>query len=240
MPLTPEQQARLDRLIEALRRMPSREGLLNVYHSDQGEPITAAHEEVGPEADAIRTHNLRAYLTALLERGSDVLLCGEAPGFFGATYSGISFSSEREIAAGDFPFADCRLLPGAQNGTRPLMKESSALYIWRAMARMKVPAVLWNSLQNHPFPPGHPTKNRTPRPDEILLGQESLQCMLDLVQPRMIVAIGRTGQNALAHLGLDVPYVRHPANAGSTQMMEMLEELGLLEPPPPPAQASLF
>lgn len=226
--MTPEPSAALDRLIEALRAMPSREGLMNPYHSARAPGISAVHEEIGPVADEIRVANLTSYLTTLLEAGSDVVMCGEAPSAVGTRWTGIAFTSEREVAAGAFPLADCALLPGAAAGQRDLMQEASALYVWRAAARARVPPLLWNAVQLHPHPTGDARTNRTPDRDEVAWGQDSLECLLELARPRLVVALGRTAERALADLGVEACYVRHPAHGGSTRMMAMLEELGVV------------
>jgi uracil-DNA glycosylase len=228
-----------DDLIAALRQIPSRDGLMNPYHSDQGRPVPAIADEIGPEADRVRTRNLRNYLATLLGAGSDVLFCGEAPSAVGQIWTGVAFTSERELLTPEFPLEGCSLLPGARSGDRPLMKEPSALYIWRALRRMKTPAVLCNALAAHPFPLGEPARNRTPKSDEVAIGSDSLRCLIDLIRPRLIVAVGQTAERALGRLGVQSVTVRHPSYGGSTQMMRQLEELGLLAPESHEAQQAL-
>lgn len=227
-PTRPSNPAALDRLVEALRAMPSREGLMNPYRSARAPDVSAVAEEIGRDADRVRTANLRAYLDAVLGAGADTLLCGEAPSCVGTRWTGIPFTSERETASGDFPLEACHLLRRAARGERPLMKEASALYVWRALARAPVPVVLWNALQLHPHPPGDPRANRTPADAEVELGRESLERLIELVRPRRIVALGRTAERALKRMGHDAVYVRHPAHGGSTRMMRGLEALGVI------------
>lgn len=229
----------LDELLDSLKALPSEDGLMNPYHSASG-PGTAAADEIGAEADALRTRNLRRYLTNALDQGADVILCGEAPGYQGCRYSGIAFTSEVEIVRGGFSALEgTAVLPRARNGGRTLMREPSAQAIWEAMHRAPKAFIAWNSVCLHPHEPGQPHTNRTPRKDEVTLGAESLGRLLDLVQPRLVVAVGRTAERALEDLDVDAAAVRHPAYGGKPEMLQGLEALGVIGPRQPP-QASLF
>jgi uracil-DNA glycosylase len=238
--LTLDQKAKLDLYIEAVKALPSRDGLMNPYSSRTGSAAPDSQDEIGAEADEIRVHNLRVVMTELLAAGSDVLMCGEAPGHLGARQSGYAFSSEREIASGRFPFQDCRLLAGAAERRRPLREEPSALYMWRAIDRMPKPATFTNACPLHPHQPGSAYTNRTPKRDEVRMGQESLARLIDLVQPRLVIAVGRTAERALKDLGVAATTVRHPSYGGAPVMLQQLEELGVITPAPPSAQQSLF
>jgi uracil-DNA glycosylase len=238
--MTPKQQADLDRLMEALKRLPSSDGLMNPYASAKGTYAADSQDEIGETADDIRLHNFRSIVSSLLDAGSNVILCGEAPGYQGARAVGYAFSSEREVQAAHFPFQDCRLLPGAASGERKLYHEPSALYIWRAMARAKAPAILHNAVPLHPHQPGKAYTNRTPTREEVALGHESLSLLIELVQPRLVVAVGKTAERALRDLGVESRTVRHPSYGGASTMLRQLEELGVIGPPPSDPQQSLF
>lgn len=220
--------------------MPSSDGLFSPYGSANGSFAKDSRDEVGEEADRIRIHNLRTYLTHLIHAGSDVILCGEAPSYAGCRFSGCAFSDEFRIAAQKFPFSGCELLPGARNRDRELMKERSASIVWDALERSYTMPVLWNSIQLHPHTPGKALTNRTPSREEVELGRESLEALIELVQPRLIVAVGRTAEKALERIGYQAEYVRHPAHGGNRKFVEGLERLGLIKKEGPPAQRTLF
>lgn len=221
---------RLDALIHSLKALPSAVGLFNPYASASAERTADSRDEVGAEADQVRTHNLKTYLRNLLDAGADVILCGEAPSFAGCRFSGIAFSDEVRVSEQRFPFQGCQLLPAAASLQRPLMKERSASVVWDALGRAPVLPVLWNSIQLHPHPPGVALKNRTPRTDEFELGHESLRTLIELVRPRLVVAVGRTAEKALQQIDQPAAYVRHPAHGGHTQFLQGLEELEVIHP----------
>jgi hypothetical protein len=84
-------EAGFNRLARALRSLPSSDSLMNPYASAGGTYAVDSGDEIGRAADLLRLNNLRSYLSALLSRGADVLLVGEAPGHLGARQSGIYF-----------------------------------------------------------------------------------------------------------------------------------------------------
>ena len=233
-------ESKLNDFLEMLTRLPSEDGLMNPYASARCPDAPAAFEEVGAEADQLRLNNLENYVRDLVTVGSDVLLCGEAPGYQGCRFSGIAFTSERELVQGEFPLNKCRVMDDLRQGRRPMMKEPSALYVWRALERAPSKAILWNAVQLHPHEPGKPLSNRTPTKEEVELGRESLELLIELVQPRLIVALGKTAERALARIGVDAEGVRHPSYGGAAKMERQLEELGVIGPAPPPVQRSLF
>lgn len=240
MSLTPQQKEALTKLINALQAMPSSDGLFSPYGSAKGSYAEDSRDEVGEEADHIRTHNLRTYLTHLLQAGADVILCGEAPSYAGCRFSGCAFSDEVRLAAQEFPFSGCQLLPRARNNQRELMKERSASVVWQALKRSSTMPVLWNSVQLHPHIPGKALTNRTPTREEVELGRPSLEALIELVQPRMIVAVGRTAQKALERMGYQAEYVRHPAHGGHREFVKGLERLGVIRKEKTYTQGVLF
>lgn len=227
-------------LIDVLAALPHQDGLFNPYASTALLPTPTAYDEVGEEADAIRRSNLKRYLENVTAAGADVVLCGEAPGYQGCRFSGVAFTSEVQIAERRPELAGLELLPQARGGRRKFMREPSAQAVWEAMDRAPRPFILWNSVQLHPHTPGSPLTNRTPRREEVALGKASLLLLLELVKPRLVVAVGNTAQAALASLGIESEAVRHPAYGGKPHFLKGLETLGVIGPRAPELQHSLF
>ena len=158
-----------------------------------------------PGAAAIRLANLRTYLERRAR--ADIVCVGEAAGYQGMRWSGIAFTSERDLAGWGPPYR-----PTAGDRPRP-WSEPSGTIVHRTLARLGCEhrVILWNTVPTHPHHPGRPLSNRRPRRDEIAAGAAHLERLLDLVRPRTLVAAGRVAESVL---GDRASYVRHPANGG--------------------------
>jgi hypothetical protein len=171
-----------------------------------------------PNGSLVRQSNLLAYLTS--RQRPQLMLLGEAPGYQGARFSGVAFTSERS-------------LPAAQRTSlRPEgWSEPSATIIHGALALhgLEETTVLWNACPLHPAKPGLPLSNRTPGESEIAAGLPWLERLIALLEPGLIVCLGRSAQKLLP----GAPAIRHPANGGATLCRAGLATLvaqGLVRP----------
>lgn len=221
----------LEEFKQILKSLPSRDGLLNPYNSTSGSFAEDSGEEISDLADEIRLENLVTFLTNISEKGGRALLCGEAPGYQGCRFSGVAFTSEREVLAGLHPeLTGCQVLPEVARGQRHPMKEPSGQAVWEAMRRTERPFFLWNSVQLHPHKEGQSLTNRTPKKAEVELGRQSFGKLLELISPSRIVAIGRTAEKALQDWGYSIDIVRHPAYGGKPDFLKGLESMGVIGP----------
>jgi hypothetical protein len=199
--------ADLDRFFALLRAVPV---------PDDAEPL---YDDGTPEG-ALRLANLERYLALLTERGGpDTVLVAEAPGWRGATITGIPFVSIRELTArpglitGD-PAGDGFAVPADPAALR----EASAAFVWRALADWPRPLpVAWPVYPHHPFRTGDRRTNRTPRPAEVRAGAPAALALIAALGVRQVVAVGRKAQGALALAGVDAHAVRHPAQGGAAE-----------------------
>ena len=169
-----------------------------------------------PDAPATRRANLAAYLA---ERPAPVaVLAGEAMGWRGGRFSGIAFTSERQLADWGAPYAQSSLHPGGWT-------EASATIIHGVLAETELErrVVLWNTVPFHPHPPGRPLANRAPRAGEVELGRPFLERLLGILAPTQVIAVGRVAESALGDLATGC--VRHPAQGGATQCRAGLRAL---------------
>lgn len=168
---------------------------------------------------ALRLANLERYLGLLSDADSTVLLVAEAPGWRGATVTGVPFMSVKELAArpglitGD-PDGDGFLMPDAPAAPW----EASAAFVQRALANWPRPLpVAWPVYPHHPFQPGDRATNRTPRLAEVRAGAPVALELIAALGVRIVIAVGRKAQGALALAGVEAHAVRHPAQGGSTE-----------------------
>jgi uracil-DNA glycosylase len=167
-----------------------------------------------PDAAALRRANLRFYLEQ--RRGADIVAVGEAAGYQGMRWSGIAFTSERDLLRWGSPYRPtCR--------TRVWSEPSGTIVHGLLEARRaESRVILWNTVPTHPHQPGKPLSNRRPTVSEITAGRKLTEHFLDLVRPRVLIAVGRIAQAALATMHRDARYVRHPANAGATAFRQQM------------------
>jgi uracil-DNA glycosylase len=158
-----------------------------------------------PDAAAIRLTNLRHYVAERSE--ADVLAVGEAAGYQGMRWSGIAFTSEFDLLRWGDPYRR------SSRRARP-WKEPSGTIVHGVLDELGAEwrVILWNIVPTHPHLDGKPLSNRLPRREEITAGTVFVERLAGIVQPRLLIGIGRIACAALP----DAHYVRHPAQSGAT------------------------
>lgn len=156
---------------------------------------------------AVRLANLRRYLDE--RRSADVVAVGEAAGYQGMRWSGIAFTSERDLLRWGAPY---RLTSDRPEG----WSEPSGTIVHRVLERLGAErrVVLWNTVPHHPHHPGRPLSNRRPSAGEVAAGAAYVERLLEQLQPRLVLAVGRIAEGVL---GDRAGYIRHPANGGATE-----------------------
>jgi hypothetical protein len=203
---------------------PSRPGLFNPWR-DWCDADDRSNLQGGPEGRLSR-------LAAHLDCEPRYIICGQSPGWRGCRYSGVAFTSERQIMEGVVP----RIAPTSNRLTLdgpgipfggPLT-EPSATIMWNTLHRLGIAgdAVLWNALQLHPHQPLQPSTNRTPTWAEIEIGAPALEMLLEAFPDAKVIAIGLKSEELLRSLDmLPNGQLRHPAYGGARQFAEGMRRL---------------
>jgi len=159
-----------------------------------------------PDAPAIRLANLRSYLAE--RQGADILAVGEAAGYQGMRWSGIAFTSERDLARWGLPY---RPTSTARKGG---WSEPSGTIVHGLLEELGAErrVILWNTVPTHPHLSGKPLSNRRPTREEVIAGRVFVERLVGIVRPRVLVGVGRIACEALP----EAQYVRHPAQSGAT------------------------
>ena len=185
------------------------------------------YRDVHPELDhphgaGVRRQNLRLYLEAFA--GERFVLVGEAAGYAGCRFSGIPFTCEAQLVGAEpLSWTLGRDLARSSTAVRP-WAERSAKIVWGALGA-RTDCVLWNAFPWHPFSETSPLSNRAPGrnlPD----GEEALRCLLSLFPEARPYAVGRVAQRALANIGVQAPYIRHPSHGGKPRFVASVSALG--------------
>lgn len=183
---------------------PSTETLFNQYHDTNlsVDRITAPF---------IRQHNLEKYLHSLSDNPT-TLVIGEAPGPWGCRFSGVPFTSEQQLCTHRLP------LQGQQSSnTDTAYTSRSSQVFWNTMLQYHPHFLVWNAIPYHPHHHNNHLSVRNPTKTEIAAHQKQLIAVYVLVQPTLVIAIGRTAEYALNRAGIANHYVRHPSYGGATQ-----------------------
>jgi hypothetical protein len=206
------QEAFWSLLEQQLFGTPSVDGLFNQYRD--GVPDLDQ-----PDGAAIRRQNFRSYLDGFKDR-PDLLLVGEAAGYRGGRFSGVAFTSERQLLTpGMLPFQ------GEPSSLHGPYTEISATLVWGEMRRTERRALHWNCVPVHAHKPGIYLSNRNPIPREVIVFQPLLEGLCQVLGQCSIVALGRRAELALTNLGIRHQYVRHPASGGAPAFRRDLRTL---------------
>lgn len=178
-----------------------------------------------PNAPAIRQRNMRRYLETY-EAPPPLLLVAEAPGPWGCRFSGVPLVSEAKLVDEAFP------IHGEPSGIQEAPhKEYSAGIYWRVLQPYFPHFFTWNSVPFHPHPEDEPLAIRTPRRSEVRAFEPVLRRLVQALQPRRVVAVGRKAERALQEVGTACTYVRHPSQGGARKfeagVRDILDALNL-------------
>lgn len=171
----------------------------------------------GPPGNMVRRANLALALGLAHERGPDLLLIGEAPGYNGARRTGVPFTSERLLLAGLSPLgqfgAERGFMVTDEDGRRT--GEQTATIVYRELSALGLFAAGWNAYPLHPHRRGDDQSNRAPRAGELALGRPFLARFLALFPGVPVLAMGNVAHGALTALGVPHTRLRHPAQGGA-------------------------
>jgi hypothetical protein len=213
-----EWQKRCDRLLDLLMAFTGPGRVFNQYR------------DVQPDLDApggamVRRRNLRCYLEAF--SGAHYILVGEAAGYAGCRFSGIPFTCESQlIGPGRLSWTrppDVARTLGPSSRAETLWAERSATMVWEMLGERR-DCLLWNAFPWHPMGERGPLSNGQPG-REVGQGAEALRCLLALLPAARPYAVGRVAQRALADLGREAPYIRHPSHGGKNKFAAALAGL---------------
>jgi hypothetical protein len=168
------------------------------------------------DAPAIRRRNLSLVLDAAIAHGVDSLWIARDLGYRGGRRTGLALTDEVHLAAHAALFG---ALPLARATKGPAVAERTATIIWQVLKSLDRPIFLWNVFPLHPHERDEPMSNRCHTRAERQECRPILMWLLDTLQPKTVVAIGRDAQLALAELDIEANKVRHPSYGGQSEFV---------------------
>lgn len=181
-------------------------------------------------AAEIRRHNLKLVLEAALAGGVDSVWIGRDLGHRGGRRTGLALTDEFQLAAHASLYGT---LPLTRATRGPAVAERTATIVWQVLRDINRPVFLWNVFPLHPHEPSAPLSNRCHTRAERHACLPLLRWLLEALQPKTVVAIGRDAQLALEDLGVVSEKVRHPSYGGQTEFLDTIySRYGLVRPKP--------
>lgn len=187
---------------------------------------------VHDRADAAKTRrkNLEAFLNGALKEKVETIWIARDLGYRGGRRTGVPLTDEVHLDAVRGLLGNITL-KRATHG--PVMAERTAAVVWRVLARIRKPVVLWNVFPFHPHEPDDHLSNRCHTSAERLITLPLFEALIEMVQPKRVIAIGRDAQLALKDFGIPLSAVRHPSYGGQSEFIAGLYGLyGVQDHPP--------
>ncbi|MGR3591830.1 MAG: uracil-DNA glycosylase [Limimaricola soesokkakensis] len=191
-----------------------------------------------PGAPEVRRKNLARALDAALATGVESVWVARDLGYRGGRRTGLALTDEAHLNAH-------AALLGAKEFKRstrgPATAERTATVIWRMLMQIGKPIFLWNVFPLHPHGAGRPMSNRPHTRAERQACRHIMVTLLDLLDPKAILAIGRDAEAAMADLDIAVKQVRHPSYGGQPEFIDSVSAYyGLQKREPKQETLSLF
>ena len=179
------------------------------------------HDRSG--AAEIRAELLRAVLQAATNVDIDSLWIGRDLGYRGGRRTGLAFTDDCHLA---MHTARWRVESHRATKGSPV-SEKSATVIWNVLSRLDHHIFLWNIFPLHPHLPDVPLSNRSHNANERTSGTRLLSCLIEILEPKRLVAIGRDATSFLQSLNntQQITSVRHPSFGGQNTFLAQIEAL---------------
>lgn len=192
-----------------------------------------------PNAAATRRANLRKVIDASLEFGVDSMWIARDLGYRGGRRTGLALTDDMHLQA-HAAMMGVDTLSRSTGG--PAVSERTAGIVWDMLSAVNRRVLLWNVFPLHPHDAGAPMSNRIHKRSERYATRFLIEWLVDTLQPRQLVAIGRDAQSALAELGFEAACVRHPSYGGQSEFVQGVARIYSLPPRRAvgPHQISLF
>lgn len=199
------------------------EKLADLSFKDAFNPYSDACDDFDQDdAPAIRRTNLKLVLDAAIEGKVDSIWIARDLGYRGGRRTGLALTDEAHLTDHAVLYGDLPLVRATKG---PALAERTASVIWQTLNRIQRPVFLWNVFPLHPHEPGDPQSNRCHTRFERNACRPLLTWLLGALNPRVVVAVGRDAQLALADLGIDAIQVRHPSYGGQSDFISGIEGL---------------
>lgn len=175
-----------------------------------------------PDATVQRRQNLQRCLESAVGASVDTIWIARDLGYLGGRRTGIPLTDEAHLADAEQLFGGIRL---DRATVGPSLAERTATVTWQLLSAIGRPVMLWNVFPLHPHEPNSPMTNRCHRRAERETTWPFLLALVEMLQPKRLVAIGRDAGAALEGLNVPVSNVRHPSYGGQSEFIEGIRKI---------------
>lgn len=184
-----------------------------------------AHDH--PDAPSRRALALSAILERALMVQIDAIWIGRDLGYRGGRRTGLALTDDVHIARHSRRWDIVIERPTVGSA----VKERTAAIIWNVLDQIDLPIFLWNVFPLHPHEAGNEFTNRQHNARERRAGEELLQTLVRLLNPKRVIAVGNDAATAAERVCDRTPIlcVRHPSYGGQTQFLKQISDLYELE-----------
>jgi hypothetical protein len=191
------------------------------------------------DAPATRRRNLRGYLGAIQELGTDTIWMGRDLGYRGGRRTGLALTDEARLSM----FAHAYPGSSPSKATKgPMVAERTAAEIWAVLSRLERPPLLWNVFPFHPHELNDPMTNRRFTARELAEVTGLNQTLIKWLGIKRIICIGQDATTYATTFGVEVDCVRHPSYGGVTDFRGGMRRIygSALHAPEASPQSALF
>jgi uracil-DNA glycosylase len=169
-----------------------------------------------PNGARFRRQNLQRVLNAALENGVKSVWVARDLGYRGGRRTGLALTDDVHLP---LHASLLKTAPLHRATKGPPVGERTALIIWRMLALINEPVFLWNVFPLHPHEPHDPFSNRTHTRAERNASRPLLLWILQHLNPKTVIAIGREAKIALDDAEIVATAVRHPSYGGQNDFI---------------------
>ncbi len=206
----------------------NRKQFLKILKGYEGGDVFNPYVDICPvhdkyNANNIRTINLSETIDAAIERGVDSIWIGRDLGHRGGRRTGLALTDEAHLEDAGKKWGV--VLNQATKGG--LYSERTAANIWDFVNALDQNIFMWNVFPFHPYEKGNTLTNRSHTAKERDDGVEILESLVELLQPKKIVAIGNDAYKASTKLfpSKEIYKIRHPSYGGEKDFSNQLLDL---------------
>lgn len=175
-----------------------------------------------PDAPVIRQRNLVQWIDAAMAQRADTVWVARDLGYRGGRRTGLPLTDEAHLTDAADLMGGITLSRATKGAA---VAERTAAVIWKMLAGIGQPQVLWNIFPFHPHDPGNVLSNRRHTKKERDTTWPFLTDLLAMIKPRRIIAIGRDAADGLRDVDFPVEYVRHPSYGGQADFIDGINRI---------------